>query len=150
MATYESRQIAWWAFALAAALGVAGIVLAVARGTEGGPEVLIGAGLVLVGLLAANFAVFTVRVGPDEVAWRFGPGPIGWRVPLRRVRGVETARDPWYWGWGVRWTRRGWLWRATGLETVWLELDSGRSVGVGVREPEQLASAVRERIGAAG
>jgi hypothetical protein len=147
MATYESKQTAGWAFAGAGLLAAAGVVIAAVAGAAGEPEALMGVGLLAVALLMANFAVLTVRVNDSEVAWRFGRGPIGWRVPLRRIRGVEVGRTHWYWGWGIRWTRRGWLWRATGLDTVWLELDSDRSVGVGARDPRQLAEAVRKRLG---
>jgi hypothetical protein len=146
MARYESRSTAWWLFALAVLLGVGGLALAVGFGLAGRAEVFIGLGLVPFALVLANFGVLTVRVGGDELAWRFGPGPVGRRIPLRRVRSVEERRTPWYWGWGIRWTPRGWLWRAHGLDAVWLELDDGKWVGVGTQDPGGLSGALRARI----
>lgn len=66
-------------------------------------------------------------------------------LPLKDVREVTVARTPWYWGWGIRWTPRGWLWRMNGLGTVWLRLASGREAGVGAADPERLASEIRKR-----
>lgn len=143
---YESKSVASWAYALAAlfaaiGIGVTGVLL-----STGGAEGLFGLLLVLAAFFVANFAVLTVRVTEDEVAWSFGWGWIGRHVPLSRVRSAEPARSPWYWGWGIRWTPRGWLWRSHGLDVVWLELDSGKSVGIGTQDPQGFASAVRERL----
>jgi hypothetical protein len=145
MTGHESRQIAWWGIGLAAGLGVAGATLALVYGMNGSPVSLAGVGLVLVGLLVANFAVLSVRVTASEVLIAFGPGWVRRRIPLADVREVTVAHSPWYWGWGLRWTPRGWLWRASGLDAVWLRLASGREAGFGASDPERVAAAIRAR-----
>ena len=100
----------------------------------------------LVAFIVANFGVLTVRVDDREVRWAFGLGWISKTVPLYRIRRAEAARSPWYWGWGIRWTPRGWLWRSNGLDAVWFELESGKQLGVGSVEPESLARAVADRL----
>ena len=76
----------------------------------------------------------------------FGIGLFSRRIPLARVRDVEVRRSAWYWGWGIRWTPRGWLWRSSGLDAVWVHLDSGRQAGMGSPDPEGLAAAIRARL----
>ncbi|QDU65243.1 hypothetical protein [Engelhardtia mirabilis] len=146
MTAYESKSTGWWLFGIAGFLVVLGLVLAVIFAIGARPEALIGVALVALGLLVANFGVLTVRVTGAVVSWHFGRGPIGWTVPLERVVGVEARRSPWYWGWGIRWTTHGWLWRAHGLDAVWIELDSGRSVGVGTQDPDGLVRALRRAV----
>lgn len=149
MKDYESRQVAWWGVGLAASLAVGGAILTLVYGVTASPESLVGPGLVLVGLLIANFAVLSVRVTQSEILIAFGPGWVRRRIPIGDVRAVSVAHSPWYWGWGLRWTPRGWLWRASGLDAVWLRLASGREAGFGARDPERVAAAIRARTTAA-
>jgi hypothetical protein len=135
--------VALWGLALAGVMVLGGIVLAVQGGRE---PVLIGIGLAVVALLVSNFAVLRVRVDDEQVHQAFGIGLFSRRIPLARVRDVEVRRSAWYWGWGIRWTPRGWLWRSSGLDAVWVRLDSGRQAGMGSPDPEGLAGAIRARL----
>jgi hypothetical protein len=121
------------------------VILALVYGMQGSPLSLVGLGLVLVSLLVANFAVLSVRVTASEVLVAFGPGWVRRRIPLADVRAVTVAHSPWYWGFGLRWTPRGWLWRASGFDAVWLRLSSGREAGFGASDPERVAAAIRAR-----
>jgi len=140
---YESRQTAWWTFAIAIVLGLIGLGLAIAYGSAGRVEGLIGVLVVLLALFVSNFGILTVLVTDSEVRWFFGRGPIGKSIPFERIRDVEVHRTAWYWGWGIRWTPRGWLWRSNGLVAVWLVLSNGRQIGVGSDEPQSLERAIR-------
>lgn len=151
MPAYESKQVAVWGLWLAGAFAFAGIALGVWALAAGRPtEAAFCALLLLVALLVSNFAVLTVRVGHDDVSWSFAAGLVGRRIPLADVRAVEVRRSPWYWGWGIRWTPRGWLWRSSGLDAVWIERASGKRVGVGSPQPEELARAIGERLALRG
>ena len=140
---YESKQTAWWTFAIAIVLGVIGLGLAIGYGLAGGFDALIGVFLLLLALFVSNFGTLTVHVTNSEVRWFFGRGLIGKSIPLERIRDVEVHRSPWYWGWGIRWTPRGWLWRSNGLVAVWLQLSNGKQIGVGSDDPQSLESAIR-------
>jgi len=146
--TYESKSVGHWAFALAGVMGAIGVAITAVLVSQGNAEGYFGLLLVVAAFFLATFGVLTVRVTPGEIAWSFGGGWIGRRLALERVRSAEPHRSPWYWGWGIRWTPRGWLWRSYGLDVVWLELDTGKAIGVGTQDPEGLARAVREQIGA--
>ena len=45
-------------------------------------------------------------------------------------------------GWGLRRTRRGWLYNVSGFDAVLLRLTNGRSVMVGTDEPRRLKTAI--------
>ncbi len=143
---YESKSVGRWAFVLAALFAIGGVGVLVVQGLEGRPEAFIGVFLIGLALFLMNFGTLTVRVTKAEVAWFFGVGLIGRRMKLERVRGAEATRSPWYWGWGIRWTPTGWLWRSYGLDVVWLEFDNGKRVGIGTQDPEGLVRAVREQL----
>lgn len=141
---HESRQVAAWVFALAA-VPVLVVVFLVAGGRAEVP-LAAAAAVLVVAALVASFAVLRVRVDDEAVSWRFGLGPLGRRIPLRRIAGVEVGETSFWWGYGLRWTRRGWLWRSTGVRAVWLTLEDGRRVGVGSDDSEALAAAIRGRL----
>jgi len=145
---YESKSVGQWALALAGVLGLIGATLAVTWGVQGRPEALIGVFLVVMAAFVLEFGSLTVRVSDDEVQWFFGHGLIGKHVKLARVHEAEAHRSPWYWGWGIRWTPKGWLWRSYGLDAVWLTLDNGKRLGIGTQDPEGFVRAVRERLSA--
>jgi len=147
---YESKQVAGWGLVLAGLFVGLGLALAVGFGVAGRAEAWAGVVPLVTAALVANFAVLRVTVTADEVRWSFGNGWVAKRVALADVRGAEVAHSAWYWGWGIRWTPRGWLWRSSGLDAVWLERRSGKPVGIGSPDPESLARAVRERLPAPG
>jgi hypothetical protein len=89
----------------------------------------------------------TVRIQDGELRIRFG---LGWprrTVSLSDIAAVEITRTSFINGWGVRWTRRGWLYNVSGLDAVLVKLASGRSLLIGTDEPRRLKAAL-QRAGA--
>lgn len=143
---YESKSVGAWAFLVAGVLAIGGLTFIAVGGLQVISHTFIGLGLILFGLLIANFGVLTVQVTDQEVTWFFGRGPIARHIPLTEITGAESKSSPWYWGWGIRWTPNGWLWRSYGLDAVWLELTNGKKIGVGTQDPDGLTQAVRDRL----
>jgi hypothetical protein len=104
---------------------------------------------VLVGCLLLLFSTLTVSVRDRSIDVFFGPGVIRRRIPLRRVREVRTVRTPWYYGWGIRLTPFGWLWRVSGLGGVEIQFDDGHRFRIGSDEPERLAEVLRRELSTA-
>lgn len=102
-------------------------------------------GLVLALLL---FGSLTVEVAGGELRLRYGLGLIRKRWPLSEIERVQAVRLPWYYGWGIRFTPRGWLYRVSGLGAVEVGLRGGKTFFVGSDEPEALARALKGRLGA--
>lgn len=104
-------------------------------------------GITLLGLLgAALFASLTVAVTATHLRWWFGPGVIRKQVPLAAIRTVEATRTRWLEGWGIHYTRRGWLYNVSGFGAVAIKLNSGQSFLLGTDEPERLAQAIQRAI----
>jgi hypothetical protein len=101
---------------------------------------------VLVACLLLLFSTLTVSVRDRAIDVFFGPGVIRRRIPLRRVREVRTVRTPWYYGWGIRLTPFGWLWRVSGLGGVEIQFDDGHRFRIGSDEPERLAEVLRREL----
>jgi hypothetical protein len=91
------------------------------------------------------FATLTTAVERSVLDVRFGPGPIRRRIHLTEITDVRVVRNPWYYGWGIHWIGRGWLWNVSGLRAVELELRNGRRFRIGSDEPEALARALANR-----
>jgi hypothetical protein len=82
-----------------------------------------------------------------ELRWHFGwlPWP-RWRLPLADVVAVEPARSTWLEGWGIRSTREGKLYNASGTQAVRLRLRDGTSLRLGSTEPERLRAYLQARL----
>jgi len=89
----------------------------------------------------------TVRVSQDEVTAAFGRGWPRRSVGFSDVKSVEVVRNRWYYGWGIRFIPRGWLWNVWGLDAVELQLDSGKRFRIGTDDKQGLYTALVGRVG---
>ena len=94
----------------------------------------------LLGVLAMSS--LTVEVDQERLKFWFGPGWFGRSVPLRDIRSWTVVRNPWWYGWGIHLTPRGWLYNVGGREAVELELAGGGRLRVGTDEPERLCESL--------
>ena len=104
-------------------------------------------GLVLVAV-AYMFSSLTVLVDNNSVQWYFGPGAFRKSVLLADIADVQSVRNKWWYGWGIRYTPHGWLYNASGLDAVQLGLAGGKTVRVGTDEPVRLCRVAGIDLGA--
>lgn len=102
--------------------------------------------LALLTVAQASFASLTVEVGAERVLLRYGVGWIRFAFPMAQIRSVQTVRNPWFFGWGIRLTPHGWLFNVGGRDAVEVTFASGRRVRIGTDEPDALASAIRGHL----
>lgn len=121
------------------ALSLAGNVVAIRRRGRSVGRCL-GAAIAVVTI--GVFSRLTVTVDDEAVDVRFWPRFVGRRVALADVESVAVVNNKWYWGWGIRRIRGGWLFNVQGLRGVELRLAGGGVVRIGSSEPEVLAAAV--------
>ena len=101
----------------------------------------------LVGIIiAALFATLTVRVSETQVKCAFSFGLIRKTFPVSEISRVAIAKNPWYYGWGIRLTPKGWMFNVSGLDAVELELNSGSYFRIGTDEPEALHAAISRSL----
>jgi hypothetical protein len=100
----------------------------------------------IVGCLLLLFSTLTVIVEDRVLGVFFGPGLIRRRIPLRRIRDVQTVQTPWYYGLGIRLTPFGWLWNVWGQSGVEIQFDDGHRFRIGSDEPEKLVEVLRREL----
>ena len=146
MDIYRHTQIGYIILAL---LGIGTAILLTLTLTIGLTAVGVGvcAALLLVFFL---FGTLTVEVSAEEFSFRFGVGLIRKRLATSDIRRCVVSSFPWYYGWGIRYTPRGWLYCVSGLTAVTLELNNGKTIQVGTDDAEDLCSAVTSAIRAIG
>jgi len=89
-----------------------------------------------------TWGALTVRIQDGQLQVRFG---LGWprrTLPLKEIAAVEVTRTTFLEGWGLRRTRRGWLYNVSGFDAVLLRLTNGRTLMVGTDEPRRLKTAI--------
>jgi hypothetical protein len=63
-------------------------------------------------------------------------------IEREAIMGVTPVRNPWWYGWGIHLTPRGWLYNVGGLDAVELALSNGRTLRIGSDEAAALARAL--------
>jgi hypothetical protein len=102
--------------------------------------------------LMYTFSALTVEIAYGVLTVQFRAGLLQRTIALAAIREVEQVEVPWYYGWGLRWTPRGWLYNVKGRDAVALGLANGRTVLIGTDEPAELVrviEAARRELGAA-
>ena len=135
---YRRTQIAW---PLVLSLAIVSLILAIPRLPPVVP--LLSAFIIL-----PLFGWLTVGVDERNVSIRFGVGLIRRTIPLATIRSWQAVRNPWSYGWGIRYYPEGTLYNASGLDAVELALADGARMRIGTSEPEALMRALASRLGA--
>ncbi len=100
------------------------------------------AGVAVLGIATWLFSSLTIEVRAGELHWRFGLGLIHRRVPLAEVTEVRPVRTTLMEGWGIHYTRFGWLYNIAGFGAVAVRLRGGREFAVGTDDPDGLVNAL--------
>ena len=85
----------------------------------------------LAALLAATgwaLSSLTVEVTSTRLIWFFGPGLLRKSIEREAIIGATPVCNPWWYGWGIHLTPRGWLYDVGGLDAVELALSDGSRV----------------------
>lgn len=103
--------------------------------------------LIIAILLAFLFPTMTVSVGSKEILVSLGAGIIKKRFEISEVTAAHKVKNPWYYGWGIRWFPGGWLYNVSGFNAVEIEMKSGAKYRIGTDEPEELQRAIQDNAG---
>ncbi len=103
----------------------------------------------ITGAMLAMFSTLTVSVDERELQIRYGIGIFRKRFPVEDLNECEVVRNPWWYGWGIRLTPRGWLYNVSGLDAVEILRKDGKTFRVGTDEPEHLKAALNRALGVA-
>jgi hypothetical protein len=96
-------------------------------------------------LMLAIFSTLTVSVRKDALRICFGPIRAFKKIwPICEIASVTTVTNPWYYGWGIRWTPCGPLYNIAGFEAVEVTLVSGKKFRIGTDQPDKLKRAIEK------
>lgn len=113
--------------------------------TLGGQPVAVAVTILLLACLPL-FSTLTVIIRGDILEVRLGIGLLRKRFSLHDIASVQTVRNHWYFGWGIRWLGSGWLYNVSGLDAVELKMKKGRRHRIGTDAPGELERALRAAI----
>jgi hypothetical protein len=141
---YEHTQAGWPMRIAFVAASVVLVVLAAMPelSDRPAPPLVLIAAAALFAVIGWTWGALTVRIQGGQLQVRFGLGFPRKSLPLGEIAAVEVTRTTFLEGWGLRRTRRGWLYNVSGFDAVLLRLTNGRSVMVGTDEPRRLKAAI--------
>ena len=92
------------------------------------------------------FSSLTVVADQAALTFYFGPGLIKRKFLYSDIVKFEKVRNRWYYGWGIHWFGRGWLYNVSGFDAVEISLKNGTVVRIGTDEVDTLYNYVASRI----
>ena len=139
---YEHTQVGYLIIvAIVAAMVLIGIILATA-----GINWIALAVLVVLAVALVLFPSLTVIIWEEELVVQFGPGLIRKRFKLNEIQSCQAVKIPWYYGWGIRLTPNGMLFRVSGFQAVGINRRTGKKYLIGTDVPQELEEAIRQAI----
>ena len=104
----------------------------------------------LLGVVAIGFAVMawlfsslTVEVNEHEVSWHFGPGIWKYQIALAEIEYIQSVRNNWSNGFGIRMRPGFRLYNVSGLDAVELRLKTGDIRRIGTDDAQGLAAVLQ-------
>ena len=139
---YEHTQVGYFIIvAIVAAMVAIGIILATT-----GVNLIAIAALGVLAIALVLFPSLTVVIREEELLVQFGPGVIRKRFKLNEIESCQAIKNPWYYGWGIRLTPHGMLFRVSGFHAVQIKLITGKKYLIGTDVPQELEEAIRQTI----
>ena len=102
----------------------------------------------ILALCAWLFHSLTIEIAEGELRWRFGPGWIHKRVSLAEIASAKIVRTNVLEGWGIHYSRFGWLYNVSGFDAVAITLKNGKRFCLGTDEPETLSAQLAQPLAA--
>jgi len=91
-----------------------------------------------------SFSILTITIDEKAVILKYGCLDfLKKKFPLEDIKSSCIVKQPWYYGWGIRFTSEGWLFRVGGLYSVRIEVKSGKVFFIGSDEPEKMLRTIR-------
>ena len=103
-------------------------------------------GLIIVLIVLGIFARLTVAVDDQMIKIQFGLSIIRKSFLLQEIERYRVVRNPWYYGWGIRFTPRGWLFNVSGFSAIELRMKNGKLYRIGTDDPDNFAAALDETL----
>lgn len=74
------------------------------------------------------FFQMTTSVDHEQIRISFGIGLIQKKISVKKIERVTIVRNKWYYGFGIRIIKNGWLYNIQGLDAVELKMKNSKSI----------------------
>lgn len=95
-------------------------------------------------LCLALFPFLNIQITEEFILLNYGF--IRKTMRINEIKNTSIVKLPWYFGWGIRWTPEGWLYRVSGFNAVKIEMKSGKIIFVGSDEADKLNKAILSQL----
>ena len=103
-------------------------------------------GLIILLIVLGIFSRLTVTVDDQRIKVQFGLSIVRKSLLLKEIETHRVVKNPWYYGWGIRFTPRGWLFNVSGFSAIELQMKNGKLYRIGTDDPINLAEALDENL----
>ncbi|NCT54513.1 hypothetical protein GW758_00970 [Candidatus Falkowbacteria bacterium] len=96
-------------------------------------------------LIFASFITLKVTIDESYLRIKFGYGVFSKKFSIKEIASVESVRNRWYHGWGVRlwFFPYMWIYNVSGFDAVEITMNSGRIYRIGTDESYKLEMAIK-------
>ena len=93
------------------------------------------------------FYGMTTKVDTERINISFGPGVIRKTIKVDTIINVDTIKNPWYYGWGIRIIPNGWLYNISGSDGIELRFSDKRGIiRIGTKDSAKLKNEIIKQV----
>lgn len=115
---------------------------------DSGPNLVIIGIMALILLILASFAALTTSIDEKSLRIKFGCGIFTKTFPLSQIASVQSVKNRWYYGWGVKvwfWPYM-WIYNVSGFDAVEVIMRNGDIYRIGTDVPSELETAIKQAM----
>ena len=153
MTTYKHTQIGYLMVVVALAVLVLFVWVQITARAEppsvnSGTNFAVTAIMAFILLILASFTTLTTSIDKNCFRIKFGYGIFARKFALNQIASVQSVKNHWYYGWGVR----VWFWpymriySISGFDAVEMIMRNGKIYRVGTDAPRELEIAIKQAI----
>ncbi|MGI9606723.1 MAG: hypothetical protein ACR2P0_11355 [Acidimicrobiales bacterium] len=145
---YSHTQFGYVAPIVLVLLGVWFAVIGSLTDLDSSGLVLFGLVVLLIAVVVINFnrLTITIEAESETVEAAFGWGWPRKQIAIDEITSVDTVKNKWWYGYGVRKIPHGWMFNVWGQDAVEVRRASGRPFRFGTDEPVELAAAISAAV----
>lgn len=104
--------------------------------------------LSIVIIVMLSFLTLNVKIDEKYLRIKFGYGIYAKKFLLNEISSVNTAKNKWYYGWGIR----VWFWpymriyNVSGFDAIEIIMKNNKIYRIGTDEPEKLKGVIEKKV----
>ena len=153
MTTYKHTQISYLMLVVTLAVlvlfaWVYSTASAEPASVDSGPNLAVTTIMTIILFIFASFTTLTTSIDKNCFRIKFGYGIFTKMFPLNQIASVQSVKNHWYCGWGVKvwfWPYM-WIYNVSGFDAVEIIMRNGKMYRVGTDTPKELEVAIKQAI----